>query len=187
MTNVSAGVARFGEAPPVPGFIESQFSPLVKAVVDACVTEAGGVPGERTGILLVTTFGDSTTTDTASRRQLAGQVHNPLLFYQSVPTSILGHVTREHRITGPICCISVLDSPISQALEMAAMMIADGDIEQVLLIAVELAATERVFAAWQRLAGVVAPPARDGAVAMLVRAASDDLGHLGSFASLAVS
>ncbi|GLZ32247.1 hypothetical protein Lesp02_44350 [Lentzea sp. NBRC 105346] len=158
-------VTRTGDAPPVPGFIESQFSPLVKAVVDECL-EHHEVVGERTGVLLATTFGDSTTTDTASRRQLAGQVHNPLLFYQSVPTSILGYVTREHGITGPICCISVFGE--SQAAEMAQDMLAEGDIDRVLLVEVELAPTQRVAAAATGLA--VQPPAEHTATATVVTA-----------------
>ncbi|MCI0386304.1 ketosynthase [Streptomyces sp. CNQ085] len=163
-----------GGLPGVPGFIESRFNPLVKEVADRCIADAApdglGDSAGRTGVLLLTSFGDTTTTDLASRRLAAGQIHNPLLFYQSVPTSVLGLVTRDHNITGPICCLSVHEGSTPEAFETAELMLADDGIEQLLLIGVELAPSPRTTAARLGLQphGVTVHPGSDEAVALLL-------------------
>ncbi|MEV8535748.1 hypothetical protein [Streptomyces sp. NPDC051211] len=175
------------DAPPgVPGFIESRFSPLVRQAVDLCWSDAEPAePGrlaDRTAVLLLTSFGDATTTDLASRRLLEGQVRNPLLFYQSVPTSILGFITRELRITGPLTCLSVHDGSTREAFETAGLMLADGDVDQLLLIGVELAGTARTAAAGKGVPGAGRDPERgDAAVALLLRRQQEASGS-GAFA-----
>lgn len=163
------------DAPPgVPGFIESRFNPLVRQAVDLCWSDAKPAGpdqfADRTGVLMLTSFGDATTTDLASKRLLEGRVRNPLLFYQSVPTSILGFITRELGITGPLTCLSVHDGNTRDAFEMAGLMLTDGTVDQLLLIGVELAGTARTTTAGAGVAGTVRDPALgDAAVALLLR------------------
>ncbi|WP_336320946.1 hypothetical protein [Streptomyces lavendofoliae] len=167
------------DAPPgVPGFIESRFSPLVRQAVDLCWMDAERAGpsrlADRTGVLLLTAFGDSTTTDLASRRLIEGRVRNPLLFYQSVPTSILGFITRELGITGPLTCLSVHDGNAREAFETAGLMLADDSLDQLLLIGVELAGTARTSAAGEGIPGGVRDPSQgDAAAALLLRRPPD--------------
>lgn len=171
-----------GAAPPqlpsVPGFVTSRFSPLVAAAVEACLGGPPGDPdlvagrGERTAIVLATMCGDTTTTDTATRRMVAGQVHSPLLFFQSVTTSVLGHLSRRYGITGPISCVSDCADLSSQALGLAEAVLDDDWLDQVLVVGVEVAAEDRVD--WVR-GHVDRPcplgplPRGDAVVALLIR------------------
>ncbi|MFI0878125.1 ketosynthase [Streptomyces parvus] len=170
------------DAPPsVPGFVESRFSPLVRQAVDLCWADAKPAGpdrfADRTGMLMLTAFGDSTTTDLASRRLVEGRVRNPLLFYQSVPTSILGFITRELGITGPLTCLSVHDGGTRESFETAGLMLADDAVDQLLLIGVELAGTARTTAAGAGVPGAVRDPGLgDAAVALLLRRQPDPAG-----------
>ncbi len=150
------------DPPGVPGFALSRFNPLVNELARRCLTTVGDVSGPGTALLLGTTFGDTTTIDTASRNLVAGQVRNPLLFYQSVPTTILGHVAREYGITGPVVCCSIRTDPANELAELAELLLLDEELRQVLVIEVELAANLRIA----RLGG---GPATDTATAKLLR------------------
>lgn len=133
------------DLPGVPGFIISTFSPLVNEVARVCLRSpgVGAVSGPHTALLLGTVFGDSTTSDTASRKLVAGDVHNPLLFYQSVPTTILGNVARDYGITGPMICLSTMSKPFAELRAMADLLFLGEDITQALLIEIELAGNPR--------------------------------------------
>jgi hypothetical protein len=162
------------EQPPnLRGFAISRFAPLVAEVARQCVAEGGPLDeGTRTGIVLATVFGDSTSADVDAQRRLAGQTCNPLLFYQSVVTSVLGVVCRDHHLTGPVCCLSVCDNPMAQALETAELVVSGGEADQVLLIAVELDANERTSRICELLAAGGYPlemPISDAAVALLLQ------------------
>ncbi|MGW2112870.1 ketosynthase [Streptomyces sp. NPDC001948] len=170
------------ELPNVPGFVTSRFSPLVAAAVDACLggpqDDSGPVAGrgERTAIVLATACGDITTTDTATRRMVAGQVHSPLLFFQSVTTSVLGHVSKRYGITGPVSCVSDGGELAPRALELAGIMLEDDWLDQVLLIGVDIAAAERVGWVRDHLDGAypLGPlPQGDAVVALLLRRGPD--------------
>jgi hypothetical protein len=98
-------------------------------------------------------------------------VHNPLLFFQSVTTSIVGHLAIEYGLTGPIHCAAADHGADTTALDAAALLLLDDTIDQVLVIGVELAASPRT-AAFERLAALGhdgRPPAADLAVALLLR------------------
>ncbi|GAA2513514.1 beta-ketoacyl synthase chain length factor [Winogradskya humida] len=165
-------------AAPVPlasvvGFVTSRFSPLVHAVATACLGtpySAGDLSGPRTGMVLATMFGDTVTLDTATRRLAGGQVHSPMLFFQSVTTSILGHLGRTYGISGPVECLSAARDGAAEALFAADLMLDQDDVDQVLLIGVELAANERATWIHRRLAaeGLDALPDGDCAVALLL-------------------
>jgi hypothetical protein len=143
------GGRRPADAPPVPGFAESAFGPLVLAVARRCLTAAYGVPparlGPRTGVVLASVLGDTTTADTASRQLAAGRTPSALLFYQSVPNAILGVVSREFGITGPMTCVSGLSDVVVDALATAELMLEPGGrpVRQVLVMTVELAPNPR--------------------------------------------
>ncbi|QEU90687.1 beta-ketoacyl synthase N-terminal-like domain-containing protein [Streptomyces kanamyceticus] len=210
-----AAAARVGpgatgaELPAVPGFIASAFNPLVRETVRRCLGEPGadnplvGPHPDTTAVVLATVAGDATTSDLASQRLVSGRVHNPLLFLQSVTTSILGHLTIEYGLTGPVSCLAADSGVGAEALDAAELLLLDDDIDQVLLIAAELAANPRTGAAFAHLAasgGTGLPPGGDLAVALLLREAEaggtgtelaeplypqGDLGHLAALVTQA--
>ncbi|ROR37231.1 beta-ketoacyl synthase N-terminal-like domain-containing protein [Kitasatospora cineracea] len=131
--------------PPLPGFSASTFNPLVAAVAERCLAAGYGEPGEprRTGLLLASAGGDRATAlaiDTGA----AGRRMPPLLFFQSNPNAVLGHVAARWGLTGPVVAISPPEAAAPgevppDALELAALLLADGDADQVLVIAAEQA------------------------------------------------
>jgi hypothetical protein len=171
------------ELPQVPGFAISRFGPLVHAVAAACLGPAGtaadhvGSYGASTGIVLATMYGDAVTADTQTQWTIAGKLTNPLLFFQSVPTSILGYLTRRYSIRGPLTCISAVLDPAGEALRVADTLLDDPDLYQVLIIGVETEPKERVRRAielaavdgWRPLL-----PAGDVAAALLLRRTEAD-------------
>ncbi|MEW2086647.1 ketosynthase [Streptomyces sp. NPDC005283] len=203
----TAGATKVEPAEPgrVPGFVESAFSPLIKAAVDRCLAdvtggEAFGEEGARTGLVLATLFGDTVTADLGSKLLTSGLVANPLLFYQSVPTTILGVVARDYAITGPTTCVALRGDLRGEALDLVDMILDDG-MDQVLLLGIDLATTEsRPLSAHAQLtdSGPRTAAARvDTAVAFLIRRADSRPGtapaaaapvadeHLSNFGSLA--
>ncbi|TJZ57349.1 ketosynthase [Streptomyces piniterrae] len=166
------------EARRVPGFVESAFSPLVKAVIDRCLADvtggaAFGDEGARTGIVLATLGGDATTADLGSRLLASGQVANPLLFFQSVPTTILGVIARDYGITGPTTCVALRGDLRSEALDLVDTIL-DDSMDQVLLLGIDLAAEDRALSAQAELTdgGPHAGASQvDAAVAFFVRRA----------------
>jgi hypothetical protein len=154
------------DAPALTGFIESEFNPLVHRVAWQCL--AGGArsaDGARTAVVLAGLFGDTATADLASRQLVAGRVHNAILFMQATANAILGHVSREFGLTGPLLSLSTPD-PVGELAATAELLLDDGDVDHVLLVGAELTAGERTVAACAELG--VAPPAEDLAVAVLV-------------------
>ncbi|GAA1939762.1 hypothetical protein [Amycolatopsis minnesotensis] len=150
----------------VSGFIESPFNPLVNQVAARCLT-ASTVPGERTGMVLVSVFGDSGTTDLASELLVGGQPHNALLFMQATANAILGYLSAEFGISGPLLSVSTTEDP----LQLVELLLDGDELDQVLLIGIELAATARTAAAHHVLG--TEPQAEDVAVALLLGPAGD--------------
>jgi hypothetical protein len=138
------------DVPPVPGFIESSFNPLVYAAVSR-LSDAGAIrPGEGTALLLGSLFGDATTNDLASRQMIQGKPDNPLLFYQSVVNSIVGYISREKGITGTTLCMSGYGNVASALLEQAGLLLASGDAEQVVVVGAEIAGSDKSDLLWSR-------------------------------------
>ncbi|MDV9194733.1 ketosynthase [Streptomyces sp. Wh19] len=172
------------ELPVVPGFVASTFNPLVHETVRRCL---GDPPADGTGnalvgpypdttaVLLATVAGDATTSDLASRKLVSGRVHNPLLFFQSVTTSILGHLAIQYGLTGPVSCIAADHGVAEQAWETAELLLSqEPELDQVLLVGIELAVNPRTRAAYgqvARLGRSARPPEQDLAVAVLLRRA----------------
>ncbi|MCZ4507787.1 hypothetical protein O3Q52_06115 [Streptomyces sp. ActVer] len=159
--------------PRLPGFVESAFSPLAYEAARQCLAErpdggtsrsggtsrpeAGGEAesggGSRTAVALASTTGDTTTADLASRRMVSGRVHNPLLFMQATPNSVLGYLSREFGITGQMFSLSTLDDPVTELLSMADLLLEDPEVDRVLVVGVELGGGERLAAVYEELAG----------------------------------
>ncbi|WNV88096.1 beta-ketoacyl synthase N-terminal-like domain-containing protein [Umezawaea sp. Da 62-37] len=152
-------------ADPLPGFIESTFSPLVNAVAHRCLVERPG-DGARTAVVLGSVVGDSTTTDLASTLMVGGQVGNPLLFMQATPNAVLGYLSKEFGITGPLVALSATSDLGSALLDAAAVLLDDPELDRVLVVGVELAGNDRTTAALRELDAP--PPAEDFAVALVV-------------------
>jgi 3-oxoacyl-(acyl-carrier-protein) synthase len=150
---------------PVSGFIESAFNPLVHEVAHRCLTEHPG-DGARTALVLGSTIGDSTTTDLASRLLIGGQVSNPLLFMQATANAILGYLSKEFGITGPLVALSALTDLGSALLDTATLLLDDEELDRVLVVGVELTGNDRTAAASRELG--LEQPGEDFAVALLV-------------------
>jgi hypothetical protein len=149
--------------PPVPGFVESEFNPLVHLVLREAIGDRDA--GRDTGVLLGSVAGDTTTADVASRNLLSGRVRNPLLFYQSIPNSILGYVSRQLGLTGPMACVAGAGTLLPDLLEMADLWLDRPGVRRVVVVDVELAANPRSEAAY---AGGERPQAFDAAVAVVL-------------------
>lgn len=152
-------------ADPVPGFVESTFNPLVHEVARRCLAEQPG-DGTRTALLLGSTVGDSGTTDLASRLMIGGQVSNPLLFMQATANAILGYLSKEFGITGPLIAMSALTDLGSALLDTANILLDDEELDRVLVVGVEQAGSDRTTAVCRELG--LTEPAEDFAVALLI-------------------
>jgi hypothetical protein len=137
--------------PPIAGFTASTFNPLVAEAAERCLSaHYGPAPGPgptRTALLLTSGSGDLATAAaieaaaTDSRRRMP-----PLLFFQSNPNAVLGHIAARWQLTGPVVATAPAAPAApgevpTDALELAELLLADGDTDQVLLIAAEQAAT----------------------------------------------
>ncbi|MDQ7803471.1 hypothetical protein Q5425_06995 [Amycolatopsis sp. A133] len=143
-TVTASAVVSGGDRPPrLPGFMVSDFAPLVYAAARSCVGAADSRhllsgAGDRTGIVLGSRGFDTVTLELAVRQVDAGRV-SPVLFYQVLPTAVLGIIARDYRLTGPVSCLAVTGNPRAEALELAAVVLADRSADRVLALAVELA------------------------------------------------
>ncbi|MGC0417826.1 beta-ketoacyl synthase N-terminal-like domain-containing protein [Embleya sp. AB8] len=112
-----------------------------------------GAPGDhpspppatsRTGLVLASAGGDRATALAIDTAAASGRRMPPLLFFQSNPNAILGHIAARWGLTGPVVAISPREAAApgripADALELAALLLADGDADQVLVIAAEQA------------------------------------------------
>ena len=149
LERVSWPAGKDAERPPdLPGFIASPFGPIIAHVADLCLTRHHGEPpapprrAERTGIVLVTRLGDMATETAVTGSVDARTKASPLLFYQSVPSAVLGVVSARWGLGGPVICISPAGDPLDEGRELAEVMIEDGSATDVLLVLVELATWE---------------------------------------------
>ncbi|MEU8622543.1 ketosynthase [Streptomyces sp. NPDC048623] len=167
------------ELPKLVGFVLSRFSPIVNAAVVECLGDPNsdfnrvGTAGPRTAMVLTTMYGDTVTGDTATARMVEGQVHSPLLFFQSVTTSILGNLTKRYGITGPLTSLSHLTDPAGQALLLADSLLESDAVDQVVVVGVETAANERARSVQDRMTAAGespgALPVSDAAAVVLLR------------------
>lgn len=125
--------------PSLPGFVGSPFAPTVAHVSQVCLRQAYGEPplpaaaGERVGVLIVSSLGDVTSALDVARRVREGDRVGPLLFFQSVPHAVAGFIAARWGLGGPVVCLSTRKAD----LEAAALLIADGDADRVLVVVAE--------------------------------------------------
>lgn len=124
------------EVTPLAGFIESTFSPLIAEVaVRALERREQRVTEVTTAIVIVTALGDITSaTRVATAVDGGGRVF-PLLFFQSVPNAIAGYLAARWNLTGPVVCVS----GTTAGLDVAALLIEDGDADAALVVRADLA------------------------------------------------
>lgn len=153
--------------PRIAGFIVSEFNPLVAEAAERCLrARHGAAPadpaiGATTGVVLASVRGDVTTTEAVHEALAAGRRVPPLLFFQSNPNAVVGHVTARWGLHGPVVCTSPVGDPLADGLAVAELLIADGAATEVLVIAAELAGNENE---------------RDHAVAVLVAGLDEGCG-----------
>jgi hypothetical protein len=125
--------------PPLPGFVGSSFSPVVAHVAQACLRQAYGEPpvppavGDGVAILICSPLGDVASALDVSRRVRAGERVGPLLFFQSVPHAVAGFVAARWGLRGPVVCLSATGVDLAPA----ALLVADGDADEILLVLVD--------------------------------------------------
>ena len=154
------------EPEPVAGFIDSSFNPLVAAVADRCLSRRYGRPpvpdpvlATRTAVLLASSGWDQTTANALAHAVQEGKRVPTLLFFQSNPNAILGHVAAKWGLGGPVVCVGAVPSDLTQdidqergpvamladvlaeALTEAALVIDDGDADEALVIVAEQGGT----------------------------------------------
>ncbi|MFJ9695995.1 beta-ketoacyl synthase N-terminal-like domain-containing protein [Kitasatospora sp. NPDC101183] len=129
--------------PPLPGFAASGFNPLVAHAADRCLGALHGQPPApgRTALLLASTTGDRATARAIDEAAGAGRRAAPLLFFQSNPNAVLGHIAARWGLTGPVVAIRPAEAVPGRipadALDHAALLIEDGDADRVLVVAAE--------------------------------------------------
>ncbi|GAA1608013.1 hypothetical protein GCM10009789_73050 [Kribbella sancticallisti] len=128
--------------PSLPGFVASSFSPLVAVVADRCLRPLYGEPpvDRRIAVVLVSRSGDRASAEHVRQAVADGKRVGPLYFFQSVPNSVAGYVAARWGLRGPVVCFSPTTEARRVGLEQAALLIADGDADQVLVVLVEQAA-----------------------------------------------
>jgi 3-oxoacyl-(acyl-carrier-protein) synthase len=151
---VAIAVARWpssaDDPPPRPlaGFVASSFSPLVAEVAERCLRDqyaTAPVPaalGERTAVVIASVSGDRQTTVDVAHAVDTGERVSPLLFFQAVPNAVAGHIAARWSLAGPVVCVSptgcAADDPaLRDGLDVAALLISDGDADDALVVAVE--------------------------------------------------
>jgi hypothetical protein len=126
--------------PPLAGFIESTFSPLLAEVAARALRARAAAPrspARVTAIVMVSPRGDVTTAARTAAAVDAGQRVSPLLFFQSVPNAVAGYLAARWQLTGPVVCVTGARA----GLDLAALLIGDGDADEVLVVRVDLAVT----------------------------------------------
>ncbi|HEV2635706.1 MAG TPA: beta-ketoacyl synthase chain length factor [Actinocrinis sp.] len=128
-------------APPLAGFTVSSFNPLVAAAAEQCLGQRPAHPQpRRTALLLASHTGDRATGAAIRDAVGSGRTVPPLLFFQSNPNAVLGHVAARWQLTGPVVAISRPARIIGlthEVLAEASVLLHDGDADEVLVIVAE--------------------------------------------------
>jgi hypothetical protein len=131
--------------PALPGFVVSSFSPLAAAAAYRCLEEFFGPPpapaqfGERTGVVLASASGDIITAVAIAAAVDQARRVPPMLFYQSNPNAVVGYITARWGLAGPVVCTCPVGDVLADARDSAALLVADGDADAVLVITVSQA------------------------------------------------
>jgi hypothetical protein len=150
--------------PQIAGFVVSDFNPLVAEIAERCLrAHYGDAPadparGNTTGVVLASVRGDVATVDAVHGALRDGRRVPPLLFFQSNPNAVVGHITARWGLSGPVVCTSPVGDPLADGLAVAALLIEDDAATEVLVIAADLPRNEndREYAVALLVAGVAA-------------------------------
>lgn len=127
--------------PPIAGFVVSSFSPLAAETARRCLERRPGSEAAAdpvvTAVVVVSALGDLANAVHVAETTDGGGRPGPLLFFQAVPNAVAGHVAALWRLTGPVVCVGDTES----GLDVAALLIEDGDADEALLIRVDQAHT----------------------------------------------
>jgi hypothetical protein len=126
--------------PPLAGFIESDFSPLVAELAGRVLRHPDRKPGAVTAIVLVTALGDVTSATRVAAAVDAGTRVPPLQFFQSVPNSVAGYLAAKWHLTGPVVCVT----GTTAGADVAASLIDDSDADEALVVRIDLKVTDGV-------------------------------------------
>jgi 3-oxoacyl-[acyl-carrier-protein] synthase III len=128
-----------GEVTMLAGFIESNFSPLIAEVAGRALRrrDQPRPSGTVTAIVIVTAHGDVTSANRVATAVDTGGRVFPLLFFQSVPNAVAGYLAARWQLTGPVVCVC----GTSAGLDVAALLIADADADEALVVRADLALT----------------------------------------------
>ncbi|MFE4599295.1 hypothetical protein ACFRKE_00370 [Kitasatospora indigofera] len=144
-------------APAIAGFVVSSFSPLAAEAARRCLLRGPGsdpgpgsasdpapAPGRSedagrpvTAVVMVSPLGDLAGAAHVAEAVDEGARIGPLLFFQAVPNAVAGHVAARWQLTGPVVCVA----DTATAMTVSALLLADGDAEEALLIRVDQAHT----------------------------------------------
>jgi hypothetical protein len=126
--------------PAVPGFVVSSFSPLAAHLAELCLHSYFGRPpadtarGRQTAVVLASTTGDVATAVAVARAVDTGRPVPPLLFYQSNPNAVVGHIAARWGLEGPVTCTIPARRGLADAIDSAALLIESGEAEAALVI-----------------------------------------------------
>ncbi|MDA0565244.1 hypothetical protein LG943_13095 [Streptomonospora sp. S1-112] len=129
--------------PPVPRFEASAFAPLLLAAAERCLGAHYGAPpvppeaGRRTALVLAATRGDVATQAAIDDAVARGRPVARQLLFQNVPSTALGHLGIVWGLTGPLVTTLAIGSPEHAAEATAARILAAGDADHVLAVAVD--------------------------------------------------
>lgn len=155
--------------PQIAGFVVSSFNPLVAQVAERCLLARHGAPpadpavGDWTAVVLASQHGDTVTAHTVADAVQAGRRVQPLLFFQSNPNAVVGHVASRWGLRGPVVCTSPTpvtstdtgDGAMADGLAVAELLIAGRDAVEVLVITADQAAPGSASAAGDLAAAVL--------------------------------
>jgi hypothetical protein len=130
--------------PAIPGFIISSFSPLAAELAERCLRQHFGAPpadpqrGRSTAVVLASTTGDIETAAAIASAVDHGRAVPPLLFYQSNPNAVAGHIAARWGLAGPVVCTIPAGQGqgqgLADAMESAALLIEGAEADAALVV-----------------------------------------------------
>jgi len=124
----------------IPGFIISSFSPLAAELAQRCLRQLFGEPpadaerGQRTAIVLASSTGDIATAAAIASAVDQGRAVQPLLFFQSNPNAVAGHIAARWGLAGPVVCTIPAARGLADAMDSAALLIEGAEADAALVL-----------------------------------------------------
>jgi hypothetical protein len=124
--------------------VVSAFSPIAAEVARRCLSrrpapestvESTPESAPVVAVIIISELGDLTSAEHVAETVDAEGRIGPLLFFQSVPNAVAGYVATRGGLTGPVVCVG----GAGNGLDVAALLIEDGDADQALLVRIDLA------------------------------------------------